>query len=186
MKDKSPNIHRMAQNFNRTSQWASCEILLQDKIEKRVKITKKLIKIANFCLEINNFDTAMAIVLGLTSIPILRLKKTWAKIESFPKIQEMYNELLTFIDAENNHKAYRDRLNGSKPPAIPYIGLFLRDFTLLGDGNPDNLKTNDGQEVINIDKRRKIFSIIHDLVKYQHIHYPFIEASKSGHLPQKF
>jgi hypothetical protein len=46
-------------------------------IKNRVKVVEKLIKIANHCLKLNNYNTALAIVSGLNLVSVSRLKATW-------------------------------------------------------------------------------------------------------------
>jgi len=115
----------------------------------------------------------MAIMSGLICGPIYRLKRTWARIDSNVKVSFMLQDLVEFMNAENNHHSYRTRLAQCQPPSIPYVGLFLRDFTLISDGNPDNITTENGTSLINFEKRRKICTILRILIKHQDVQYPF-------------
>ena len=53
-------------------------ILQEESTKKRVEMTKHLIAVAEKCRSLNNFNSLMAILAGLSSAPIHRLKKTWA------------------------------------------------------------------------------------------------------------
>ena len=53
---------------------------------------------------------------------------------------------------QNNYKRYRDRLSTIPTPAVPYIGVFLKDLTFICDGNPDYLRGG----LINVHKRRQV------------------------------
>ena len=52
--------------------------------------------------------------------------------------------------SQNNYKRCRDRLSTIPTPAVPYIGVFLKDLTFICDGNPDYLMGG----LINVHKRR--------------------------------
>ena len=56
------------------------------------------------------------------------------------------------MDSKGNHKKYREALNTSPTPAVPYFGLYLKDLQFISDGNADYLKGG----VINLNKRRKV------------------------------
>ena len=53
---------------------------------------------------------------------------------------------------QGNYKIYRDKLGTTELPAVPYVGVFLKDLTFICDGNPDYLRGG----LINIHKRRQV------------------------------
>ena len=53
---------------------------------------------------------------------------------------------------QGNYKYYRDKLSATAFPAVPYVGVFLKDLTFLSDGNPDYLRGG----LINLHKRRQV------------------------------
>ena len=57
--------------------WVATEVCTQPEIKNRVKTLEKLVKIAYKCFEINNFNSALAIVSGLNVVSVGRLKETW-------------------------------------------------------------------------------------------------------------
>jgi len=82
------------------------------------------------------------------------------------------------MNAENNHENYRHILKTCEPPSIPFVGLFLKDFSLISDGNVDTLRSDAGNNLINFDKRRKIAYIVLNLTKHQHVQYPYLMSAK--------
>lgn len=70
----------MMDEFNHTVSVVIQLCLSEDQISRRVEIISRLIKIALMCREMNNFQSAYAIVSGLQSAPIIRLKHTWERI----------------------------------------------------------------------------------------------------------
>ncbi len=57
---------------------------------------------------------------------------------------------------QGNYKHYRDRLSSTEAPAVPYVGVFLKDLTFICDGNPDYLRGG----LINMHKRRQVGAAI--------------------------
>lgn len=62
---------------------------------------------------------------------------------------------------QNNYKSYRENLSATETPAVPYIGVFLKDLTFICDGNPDYLRGG----LINLHKRRQVQ---HELLTSMH------------------
>jgi hypothetical protein len=59
---------------------------------------------------------------------------------------------LSILYLQGNYKTYRDKLGASELPAVPYVGVFLKDLTFICDGNPDYLRGG----LINMHKRRQV------------------------------
>ncbi len=55
--------------------------------------------------------------------------------------------------SQGNYKHYRDKLGATELPAVPYVGVFLKDLTFICDGNPDYLRGG----LINMHKRRQVW-----------------------------
>jgi len=68
---------------------------------------------------------------------------------------------------ESNYKNYRERLRGSNPPVVPYLGMYLTDLIFIENGNPDKTKENH----INFDKSRLIARVIKEIQSYQQSPY---------------
>eukprot|EP00731_Ephydatia_muelleri_P012206 Em0006g1100a len=105
-------------------------------LDERVTAVHQFILIAKQCLELQLCHGSGGGWIG--SAPIRRLHKTW----------------------ENNYKRYRDRLS---TPALPYIGVFLKDLTFICDGNPDYLRGG----LINVHKRRQVYSKVEEIKRLQ-------------------
>lgn len=114
---------------------------------------------------------------------ISRLHKTWQSFEGkHPKLYECkhnlyilyllsliaYKELQDLVSPKFQYANYRKSLKEMAVPAIPFLGVFLTDLTFLDLGNPDFLPET---HLINFEKRRKVFSLIRDIQKYQQTQY---------------
>lgn len=128
------------------------------------------------CLVLNNYSTLIHIIAGLNSTPIHRLRRTWETVSQKSMISlGMLNNIMR---PDKNYKEYRDQLRKVAPPCVPFLGrspeqsllpsptelsrtsagVYLTDWTFIGDGNPDMLREKPHQ--INFNKRQKASELI--------------------------
>jgi son of sevenless-like protein len=72
------------------------------------------------CKALNNFSTMAAIMAGLNSTPIRRLKRTREQLGG--KTLALMDELDKTLDSGKNFAAYRESLKLITPPCIPFLG----------------------------------------------------------------
>ncbi|TGJ85405.1 hypothetical protein E0Z10_g3352 [Xylaria hypoxylon] len=167
----SPNVKAMSGFSNDLSNLVADTILQYSEVKKRAAVIKQWIKIANQCLELNNYDGLMAIVCSLNSSVISRLRKTWDMIN--PKRRELFRTLNTIVEPANNNRVLRARLQGHVPPCLPFLGMFLTDLTFVDIGNPATKQHpgvgfgGQGMTVVNFDKHNRTAKIIGDLQRFQ-------------------
>ncbi|XP_014251044.1 rap guanine nucleotide exchange factor 1 isoform X3 [Cimex lectularius] len=160
--ERSPNLTRFTEHFNKMSYWARSRILEQNEAKDREKYVVKFIKIMKHLRKINNFNSYLALLSALDSAPIRRLE--WQK-----HITEGLKEYCALIDSSSSFRAYRQALAETQPPCIPYIGLVLQDLTFVHIGNSDYL--SDG--VINFSKRWQQFNIVENMKRFKKGTYTF-------------
>lgn len=97
--------------------------------KRRAVVIKHWIKIADRCLELNNYDSLMAIMCTLNASTISRLKKTWELVSQ--KTKMVLEHLRSVIDVSKNHAVLRARLRNHVPPCLPFLGTFLTDVCFL-------------------------------------------------------
>lgn len=151
-------------------------ILSLEEPKKRAAVIKQWIKIAAKCLELNNYDTLMAIVCALNSSNISRLKRTWELLSS--RTKDSFDKLHRIVDVSRNYSTLRRRLQNHVPPCLPFVGMYLTDLTFVDHGNQNTrcLRTENGSmDVINFDKYVKTARIISDFQRFQ-IPYKLIEV----------
>ena len=98
--------------------------------KKRAGVIKQWVKIANMCLELNNYDTLVAIMCSLNSAGVLRLKKTWEVVST--KTKTTLEMLRGIVDVSRNHAGLRQRLQHHESPCLPFLGIFLSDVGFCG------------------------------------------------------
>ena len=133
---------------------------------------------------LKNFSSLKAIVSGLQSNPVFRLRKAWQavskdKLEVFEELARIFSEdnnavaqreLLVregtarFADTvgENDHhlqkmlQKHQENSRAISYGTIPYLGTFLTDLTMIDTAIPDIVS----EGLINFDKRRKEFEVL--------------------------
>lgn len=145
-------------------------ILQYDDAKKRATIIKHWIKIAHKCLELNNYDSLMAIICSLNSSTIIRLKRTWDIVSV--KRKEMLKALQAMVETDKNYAVLRRRLHNHVPPCLPFVGMYLTDLTFVDAGNSatrqlPGLGDSEGLTVINFDKHTRTAKIIGELQRFQ-------------------
>lgn len=122
--------------------------------------------LAQQCRSLNNFSTMAAIMAGLNSTPIIRLKRTRDSLSS--KTIALMDDLDSTLDSGRNFTAYRELLKRVVPPAIPFLGVYLTYLTVLEE-NSDWLPhpTDPDRKLINFFKRQRSAEIIREIQQYQ-------------------
>jgi son of sevenless-like protein len=162
------NIKAMIFNSNRLTMWTAEVILAQEEIKRRVQIIKHLIQVVRRLRELNNFSTLTAIVSGLNSAPIHRLRRTWTQVPNrHLQVLESQNDL---INSAKNFSTYREALHSQSPPCVPFLGVYLTDLTFIDEGNP-HLIHHKGRALISFAKRQKTAEVIREIQQYQHVPY---------------
>ncbi|KAK7056677.1 cell division cycle-related protein [Paramarasmius palmivorus] len=161
---KSENMDNIAfviQTSNRIADWVAESVLSKDDSRRRAATVKHLISVADRCRTLNNFSTMIAIISGLNTPPIRRLKRTWEQVSQ--RYMAQFGACEVTLDSNRNFNKYRSMLNSVVPPCVPFIGVFLSTLQFIQDGNPDNLPGN----FINFKKRQKASEVISDIKRWQ-------------------
>ncbi|KAJ6249910.1 ras guanine nucleotide exchange factor i-related [Anaeramoeba flamelloides] len=166
LRHRSPNVIQMIHRFNLISGWVATAILKGERVKERGKSLRWFINIASHCRKLNNFNGLMAILSGLGSSAVHRLKHTFDELPE--KFFEELDDLETDLSSEKSFANYRTLIKEIKPPCIPYFALYLTDLTFIEDGNPDVI-----EGLINFQKRRLIYDLIFGIQIYQKPPYNF-------------
>ncbi|KEI39358.1 uncharacterized protein L969DRAFT_49135 [Mixia osmundae IAM 14324] len=168
----SPNIRAMIDLSNAITRWVGCTILEYQDPKKRVGVVKHFVNIAERCRQLQNFSTVMHIIAGLNSTPIYRLKRTWEIVPQ--KTVNTLAALNELMKPNKNFGDYRDAVRTIGPPCVPFLGVYLTDWTFIGDGNPDFLREKPDQ--INFAKRQKAGELIQQVQLHQSTPYNLQEV----------
>lgn len=119
------------------------------------------------CMLLNNFNTSYAIIAGLNSSAIQRLKKTWDGLSS--SAREKFSSLESLFDLTGGQKNYRKALSIAKPPVVPFLGIHTKDMYTVQENHPDFLE--DGS--VYFEKFAMFVRTIHELQQHQSKCYSF-------------
>jgi son of sevenless-like protein len=162
---KLDHIPAIIQTSNQIAVWVIDSILRKEDSKKRAGIMKHFIQVADKCRQLQNFSTMLAIVSGLGSPSIRRLKRTWEQVNQRTTSQLEVCEYM--MDSGKNFNNYRQTLTKVSPPCVPFFGVYLTQLTFIQDGNPDNIEG----DLINFSKRHKAAEVINDIKRWQARHY---------------
>lgn len=162
------NIKAMILHSNQITAWVAEAILYQTDLKKRVSLIKHFVFIAEKCRTLSNFSTLTAIISGLNSAPIHRLRRTWDLLNA--RVAMSAEDLNRLMNSSKNFSKYREALHQTQPPCVPFLGVYLTDLTFIEDGNP-NMSVK-ARHLINISKRQKTADVIRDIQQYQAVPYP--------------
>ncbi|KAJ6242312.1 ras guanine nucleotide exchange factor i-related [Anaeramoeba flamelloides] len=160
LKHRAKNVLKMTNRFNAMSEWAATLIIQPERVRQRVKVLKKFINIAQHLYQLNNFNSLMSILSGISSSAVHRLSFTFGELK--PKTTEIYENLKTLMSGKDNYKIYRGLLKNAQLPCIPFLGFYQTDLTFIEDGNPDYING-----LINFSKRALVYDVIYEIEKYQ-------------------
>ncbi|KAJ3147661.1 hypothetical protein HDU86_007909 [Geranomyces michiganensis] len=161
------NLQTYINRFNRVGYWVATVICSYEERHKRTEALEMFIKIATKSLESGNFNTAMAILSGLNTTPVSRLKKSFAHLPS--RATAAYEELETALSYRSNYKTYRELEEETRPPLLPFMGLVIKDLTFLNDGNQKTLANG----LINFEKMREVWALASRIREWQRGKFPW-------------
>jgi len=140
------------------------------KAHARLHRITKLILLAKKLRAMNNYFSLMGIIVALNMSSIQRLKASYSFVKK--KHQTAFMDLEVLMRPQGSFTVYRQVLQSSKLPCLPYLGVYLTDLTFLEDGNPDNI----GQ-YINFHKRQSVHRVIDHIHKYQLVPFLFEKSN---------
>lgn len=167
---KAVNVRAMTALSNDLANLVSDSILHLEEPKKRSEMIKQWVKIGMFCLELDNYDSLMAIVCSLNSSMVQRLKKTWELVTRNTKIR--FEELKSITEVGRNYTVLRQRLQTVVDACVPFVGFYLTDLTFVDEGNSTTRllhgdSSPDNASVINFDKHMKSARIIDQIQSFQ-------------------
>ncbi|KAJ3274919.1 hypothetical protein HDV01_001783 [Terramyces sp. JEL0728] len=141
-------LSKAIQHFNFISSLVKTLILVQESLDARTQVLLKFIKIAKNLRTTNNYNTLMAVMGGLNHSSVTRLHKTHEAARSY-SLYEDFISLQRLVTGNNGYFAYRQALNISNLPCIPYIGLFSRDIARTSEFKDRNPNLTESMDITN-------------------------------------
>ncbi|MDP2434373.1 MAG: guanine nucleotide exchange factor [archaeon] len=176
---QAPQFAAMTTRFNLIGNWIVNQIVSLPDLSQRCATLSFAIDIASNCFDLRNFNTCFAILAGLGSASISRLRHTWDSLGK--KVSSQYKKLLNTFEMSNNFTAYRTAYASAALPKVPYLMLFTKDLIAIEDNNPTLLSSSPSSSssdqstlaTINFQKMRLLWNVFSDIRKTQQAVYPF-------------
>eukprot|EP01104_Vermistella_antarctica_P020474 TRINITY_DN8769_c0_g1_i1.p1 TRINITY_DN8769_c0_g1~~TRINITY_DN8769_c0_g1_i1.p1 ORF type:complete len:1069 (-),score=246.35 TRINITY_DN8769_c0_g1_i1:33-3239(-) len=167
----SPNYTAMVTQFNHWSLWVVSEIVSKPSVERRIDIFSHFVKIAEKCVELNNFNTSYAIVSGINHYAVKRMKSLRERMPR--KTSARLQKLTELYDIDSNHRAYRQAVLNVKPPLVPYLGLYGKDLLVFEEEPTFQEVPGAPAKLISIAKMRRLFNLFANIRQIQKQSYSF-------------
>ncbi|KAM9980626.1 hypothetical protein ACTFIY_002951 [Dictyostelium cf. discoideum] len=177
--ENSPNIMSLITMSNKIANWVATEVVTTPHPKKRVEVLKRFISVAEHCKKINNFNTLMEVISGLSNSAVSRLKETWKSLPT--RYVNSFNSLQNFLKTDENWKSYRQTLKTKETPCLPYLGLFLQDINFIEDGNSNFSSENDW---VNFKKMNLLTSVFTEIQYFQR--HPYFSFSTHQNIQTYF
>uniref|UniRef100_A0A158Q7C6 Phorbol-ester/DAG-type domain-containing protein n=1 Tax=Elaeophora elaphi TaxID=1147741 RepID=A0A158Q7C6_9BILA len=129
---RTPVLERSISIFNSLSNWVQCMILNKGTPVERAEMITKFTHVARCLRRMNNFNTLMAVIGGVTHSNIARLSKTSSALSS--ELRKELNHFTQLLSSTSNFACYRKALHESSGSfCIPIIcrGVHLKDLISL-------------------------------------------------------
>ncbi|XP_062392708.1 RAS guanyl-releasing protein 2 [Sardina pilchardus] len=159
----NPILERFITLFNSVSQWIQLMVLSKPTAPQRAAVISHFIKVAKELLYLQNFNTLMAVVGGLSHSSISRLKDTQALISS--EDRKVFNSLVDVVTSSGNYSHYRQRFSECEGFRFPILGVHLKDLIAVHVALPDWVDR--GKSRVNLVKTQQLYSILQELALIQ-------------------
>ncbi|KZV81038.1 ras GEF [Exidia glandulosa HHB12029] len=165
------NIKEVITTQNGISDWVVESILHPEDPKRRAIVLRHFIQIAEQCRSLQNFSSMTAIVAGINSPAIRRLKRTWDLLTV--RFTTLFDSLEKSLEEAKNFNTYKAFMSKITPPAVPFLGVYLTALTFNQDGAKDNIPGKDpnGPMLINFQKRHKAAEVLREIKRYQQMPY---------------
>ncbi|XP_020501278.1 RAS guanyl-releasing protein 2 isoform X1 [Labrus bergylta] len=159
----NPILERFITLFNSVSQWIQLMVLSKPTAPQRAAVISHFIRVAQKLLQLQNFNTLMAVVGGLSNSSISRLKDTQTHISA--ETNKIFNNLIELVTSCGNYSQYRKRFSECAGFRFPILGVHLKDLiavhVALTDW-ADKEKTR-----VNLTKTQQLYTILRELAMIQ-------------------
>ncbi|RMC12634.1 hypothetical protein DUI87_10158 [Hirundo rustica rustica] len=159
--ENNPTLERSIALFNGISKWVQLMVLSKPTPQQRAEVITKFINVAQKLLHLQNFNTLMAVVGGLSHSSISRLKETHSHLSS--EVTKDWNEMTELVSSNGNYCNYRKAFADCVGFKIPILGVHLKDLIAVHVIFPDWIDENK----VNIVKMQQLSITLSELVSLQ-------------------
>ncbi|CAF0832487.1 unnamed protein product [Adineta steineri] len=157
----NPRLERSIQFFNGLSTWIQCMVLSKMTPKQRAEIIHKFLEVAKHLRELQNFNTCLAVIGGISHSALARLSKTMMCLST--EDIKFLSEMTDLLSSNSNYAQYRKSLSESEGFKIPIIGVHLKDIISLHVALQDRLE----YDLINFRKLVQLSIVFRTLTNLQ-------------------
>ncbi|KAK3537538.1 hypothetical protein QTP70_013503 [Hemibagrus guttatus] len=157
----NPTLERSIALFNGVSQWVQLMVLSKLTPQHRADVISKFIHVAQKLLHLQNFNTLMAVVGGLSHSSISRLKETHAHLSA--DVTKIWSEMTDLVSSKGNYSAYRKAYSECEGFKIPILGVHLKDLIAVHVVFPDWIE----ESKLNLVKMQQLYITFKELMALQ-------------------
>ncbi|XP_058255349.1 ras guanyl-releasing protein 3 isoform X1 [Hemibagrus wyckioides] len=157
----NPTLERSIALFNGVSQWVQLMVLSKLTPQHRADVISKFIHVAQKLLHLQNFNTLMAVVGGLSHSSISRLKETHAHLSV--DVSKIWSEMTDLVSSKGNYSAYRKAYSECEGFKIPILGVHLKDLIAVHAVFPDWIE----ESKLNLVKMQQLYITFKELMVLQ-------------------
>eukprot|EP01117_Protostelium_nocturnum_P017730 TRINITY_DN7270_c0_g1_i5.p1 TRINITY_DN7270_c0_g1~~TRINITY_DN7270_c0_g1_i5.p1 ORF type:complete len:534 (-),score=166.34 TRINITY_DN7270_c0_g1_i5:955-2556(-) len=170
--DPNCKLSRFLSIHDKITQWVIQEIV-NSPVEKRPNKYKKWIKVGDEAHELSDWDLTFAIMKGLQSEEVLKVKgnETWTHADVH---FQAFEELKNTVNPRNNYKNYREALSKCNRQCVPWLALPLKEISDLEEDNPTKLSGG----LINFKKCVEMAKILEEIIMKQQMRYTQINSNQ--------
>ncbi|XP_030194503.1 RAS guanyl-releasing protein 2 isoform X1 [Gadus morhua] len=159
----NPVLERFITLFNSVSQWIQLMVLSKPTAPQRAAVVSHFIRVAQKLLQLQNFNTLMAVVGGLSNSSISRLKETQAHISA--DTNKVFNDLIELVTSCGNYSQYRRRFADCTGFRFPILGVHLKDLIAVHVALSDWADKEKSR--VNLAKTQQLYAILQELALVQ-------------------
>ncbi|CAF1361695.1 unnamed protein product [Rotaria sordida] len=157
----NPRLERSIQFFNGLSTWIQCMVLSKMTPKQRAEIIHKFLEVAKYLKELQNFNTCLAVIGGISHSALARLSKTMMCLST--EDIRFLGEMTDLLSSNSNYAQYRKSLSECEGFKIPIIGVHLKDIISLHVALQDRLE----YDLINFRKLVQLSIVFRTLTSLQ-------------------
>nr|CAD7263762.1 unnamed protein product [Timema shepardi] len=158
------------------------EVYKQEASTRRVQMTEFWLNVATECFNIGNFNSLMAIILGLdaTTMSTSKLRLRQIHVSKLRALEQQMHPSCNFSNYRSILKAasVRSERRGISPEktrvVIPYFSLLLRDIYLVSEECASRLANGH----INLEKFWELAKLVTQFLTWRQVDYPFERNSQ--------
>ncbi|XP_013914386.1 PREDICTED: ras guanyl-releasing protein 3 isoform X1 [Thamnophis sirtalis] len=159
--ENNPTLERSIALFNGISKWVQLMVLSKPTPQQRAEVITKFINVAQKLLQLQNFNTLMAVVGGLSHSSISRLKETHSYLSS--EVTKDWDEMTELVSSNGNYCNYRKTFADCVNFKIPILGVHLKDLIAVHVVFPDWIN----EDKANLVKMQQLSVTLSELIALQ-------------------